>query len=419
MRIALFSECYRPVTNGVVTALVTLRETLRAQGHRVYVFAPGTPQPDDDEDIFRLPELPFPRHPYHFARPFPRLHIDFGALGVQIVHCQHPFTVGRLGAEIARRYNLPMVYTAHTLYDAMAAYAKSPLVRSVGQSAARNVVRRFCAKADYVIAPSRFTREALKADGVRAKFVIVPSGIVPPAVHPEGRERTRAHLGLAAETPLLLSVGRIAPEKRVDVLLNAMALLRKAPLPAPLADFRLALVGDGQCRSELEALTAELVLKDRVFFLGTQSHATIGDWYAAGDLFVLSSPAETQGLVVIEAMAAGLPCVIADYGGTRELVAEGETGLRLPLEAEAFAHALEGLLRDPQRCRRMGENGRLRAGVYTAEAMTQGVLAVYEAALSIPRPRGAARTGLSQVRKNLKIKRRVRTKGAGSKKKTS
>src|SRR4051812_11751489 len=98
MRIAIFSECYTPVANGVVTSIQTLRETLRDWGHTVYVFAPGAPQSDDDADIFRLPELPFPHHPYHFARPFPRLKMDFPSLDIQVVHCQHPFTVGRLGA---------------------------------------------------------------------------------------------------------------------------------------------------------------------------------------------------------------------------------------------------------------------------------------------------------------------------------
>ncbi len=111
MRIALFSECFTPVANGVVTSVATLRSTLIAQGHRVYLFAPGSPQPEDDADIYRLPELPFPRHPYHLARPFPRPHVDLSSLEADIVHC-HPFTVGRLGSEMARKNNLPRIATA-------------------------------------------------------------------------------------------------------------------------------------------------------------------------------------------------------------------------------------------------------------------------------------------------------------------
>lgn len=385
MRIALFSECYLPVTNGVVTSMLTLRETLRAWGHTVYVFAPGARQPEDDAETFRLPELPFPRHPYHFARPFPRVTVDFAALDVQVVHCQHPFTVGRLGAETARRNGLPMVYTAHSLYDTMAAYAKSPIIRTMGPKAARGVIRRFCAKADYVIAPSRITRDALREDGVHARFAIVPSGVLGPNIRPGAREETRARLGLAPETPLLLCVGRLGPEKRLDLLLQAVSLLQRRELPAPLSDFRLALVGDGQCRADLESLAAELEVQERVLFLGAQPHTTIGDWYAAGDLFALPSPAETQGLVLIEAMVAGLPCVTVDYGGPREIVVPGETGYRVPFEAETFARALESLMRDPEARRRMGEKGRLRARNYSPDAMGRGVLAVYDAALQLPR----------------------------------
>ncbi|HZT43604.1 MAG TPA: glycosyltransferase [Chthonomonadaceae bacterium] len=385
MRIALFSECYLPVTNGVVTSLLTLRETLRSWGHTVYVFAPGTQQPDDDADIFRLPELPFPRHPYHFARPFPRLSVDFETLGVQVIHCQHPFTVGRLGADTARRYGLPMVYTAHSLYATMAAYAKSPILRTMGPKAARGVVRRFCARADCVIAPSHATMDALIADGVRARFAVIPSGVLGPLIRPGARETVRARLGVAAETPLLLYVGRLGPEKHLEMLLEAVALLRNRPLPAPLAGFRLALVGDGQCRPDLESLTAELGIKDRVLFTGAQPHATIGDWYAAGDVFALSSPVETQGLVLVEAMAAGLPCVAVDDGGPRETLTHGETGLLVPFDPALFADALESLMRDPETRRRMGEKGRLRARDYSPEAMARGVLEVYEMVLKAPR----------------------------------
>jgi 1,2-diacylglycerol 3-alpha-glucosyltransferase len=377
MRIALFSECYSPVTNGVVTSVVTLRETLQALGHTVYVFAPGTPQPDDDADVFRLPELPFPRHPYHFARPFPRLNFDF--------HCQHPFTVGRLGADIAKKYHLPMVYTAHSLYDTMATCSKSPIVRTMGPKAARGLIRRFCDRADYVIAPTRHTRDALKADGVRARYAVVPSGVIPPVVSEGARERLRGQYGIADETPLLLYVGRLGPEKRLDLLLRAIANLQTFGLPEPLNDFRLAIVGEGQCGEELEYLAGELRITDRVIFAGGHPHATIGDWYAAGDIFTMPSPAETQGLVLVEAMNVGLPCLAVDRGGTREVVEQGETGLRVPMDSGAFARALDFLLRNPQVCENLGQNGKIRALEYSPETMTRHILDIYERVLQLPR----------------------------------
>lgn len=418
MRIAIFSECYTPVTNGVVTSIVTLRDALRAQGHTVYVFAPGSPQPDDDADVFRLPELPFPRHPYHFARPFPRLPLDFEALDVDIVHCQHPFTIGRMGADLARKHELPMVYTAHSLYDLMIACVKSPLVRKMGPQAVRGYVRRFCARAEYVIAPTRATRDALRADGVRARFAVVPSGVQSPAIRPEAREEIRARLGLTPEMPLLLYVGRLGPEKRLDMLLEAVRSLLSVGLEGVTADFRLAIVGDGQCREDLETRAAELGLQERVQFLGTQPHATIGDWYAAGDIFTLPSPAETQGLVLVEAMATGLPCVAVDRGGPRELVVQGETGIRVPPDANALARALEFLLRNPEVCRRFGEQGRRRAAEFSPEAMARSVAKIYEDALSLPRrieEKGVQKL-TSEIRKRRDRIKRVRSRAAARRK---
>lgn len=381
MRIAIFSECYTPVMNGVVTSLLSLREALRAEGHTIFVFAPGAAQPDDDAMVIRLPELPFPRHPYHFARPFPRFHFDFAALNIDLIHCQHPFTVGRLGAATARKYGLPMVYTVHSLYDSMATAAKSKLVRRVGPAYARGVMRRFCSRADYVIVPSRQTLVELRADGVNARFVLVPSGVRAPEVSATGRTRVRSLLGLTDVTPLLLYLGRLGPEKRVDLLLRAVRLLQERRLPPPAGDFRLALVGDGQCREDWELLAEELEVRERVLFPGPQPHAQTGDWYAAADLFTMPSPAETQGLALIEAMGAGLPCVAVAQGGPLDLMKPGVNGLLTPFDPAAFADAIQSLLLDPALRRTLGQAGRRHASEYAPEQMAHGVLAVYEQAL--------------------------------------
>ncbi len=254
----------------------------------------------------------------------------------------------------------------------------------MSQKAVRGVVKRFCAKADYVITPSKYTRDALRAVGVVARFAVVPSGVVAPEVFPGGTEEIRMRLNLTPEMPLLLFIGRLGPEKRIDVLLRAVAQLAAKDLPAPQRDFRVALVGDGMSREDLEDMAAELGIARRVIFVGEQPHAKIGDWYGAANLFTFSSPNETQGLALVEAMLAGLPCIAADYGGPREIVVQNVTGIRVPLDPRAFANAIEKVLLDADLAAKLGANGLRRAAIYSPEAMTSGVLEVYNTVLQTP-----------------------------------
>ncbi|CEK16583.1 glycosyltransferase [Chthonomonas calidirosea] len=376
MRIALFSECYTPVLNGVVIAIQTLRETLRSMGHEVFIFAAGDPQPDD-EQVYRLPALPFPKHPYRFARPFPTLPLDFSQLQIDIVHCQHPFPVGRLGARLARKNGIPLVYTVHSLYDTMLLLAKPALVRRLGPPTMRNVMRRFCNQADVVIAPSHYVAQALARCGIAVPIQVVPSGVIPPHVTPGDRESVRCQIGISEEVPVLLYVGRLAPEKRVDLLLEAVALLEQRSLKGPQGAFRLLLVGDGPCRAQLEWQVQRLGIQGRVVFVGAQPHAKIGAWYAAADIFLMPSPMETQGLVVIEAMNCGLPCIAVSEGGAGEAVIPEQTGILCPFSASAFATAIEMLLTNPYRRKQMGQNAYRHAEIYAPARTAQNILAAY------------------------------------------
>lgn len=229
------------------------------------------------------------------------------------------------------------------------------------------------------------------ADGVQARFAVAPTGVALPPPSPDARRRIRRRLGVGEETPLLLYVGRLAPEKRLDVLLHAAAQMTREPLPPPFSDFRAVLVGDGQCRTDLLALSGELGLENRALFMGAQPHETMADWYAAADLFALPSPVETQGLVVTEAMAAGLACVVADTGGAQEALLPGVTGRSVPCDADSFTGALTALLTDTSLRRTMGEAGRQHARHYSPEEMARHVLAVYEAVLTRGDGSGAGR----------------------------
>lgn len=384
MKVAIFSECYLPTTNGVVTSIVTLRKTLEQMGHTVYIFAPGKPEREDDPFVYRLPQLPFPSHPYRWARPYPRLSFDFGALGVDLIHCQHPFSVGTLGLELGEKYGIPVVYTCHALYDDLAHYARSSTLRKVGPAILRTKMRKFCSRIDYVVAVSEYTRDQLYADRVNSRIVVVPSGVSPVTAQPGARERIRRVLGLSQGDRVILATGRLSPEKRIDVLLRSFAVLKAILSPAEAASVKLVLVGDGGIKRDLYQLSADLGITDSVIFAGKKPHNQIGDWYAAADIFAWCSPVETQGLVFVEAMSMGLPCIATNQGGPREIVVRNKTGLQVPLDAGAYAQAMRTLLMDPELCEEMGRNGRIEAQKYTPEAMVKGVLKVYNAALYGP-----------------------------------
>lgn len=383
MRIAIFSECYTPVLNGVVTSVVNLREALIAMGHTVYVFAPGAPQPDDDETIFRLPELPFPKHPYHLPRPFQRMNAPFAEMEIDVIHCQHPFTIGKLGAETAKKYDIPLVYTVHSHYNEMAATAKSPLLRTMAPTAMMQIMKNFCNRADCVITPSRHTRETLRAEDIRANYSIIPSGVEKPVARPNARKELREKLGIAPETPVLLYLGRLGPEKRVDLILESVAMLRQSDLPETVKNFKVILVGDGQVKTDLEEQAHELGIANRVLFTGVVPHKEVGDWYAASDLFVLPSSCETQGMVLIEAMAMGVPCITINHGGACEMVANGETGFLVNQTCHALTKAIHKLLSEPELRRQFGAAGEKRAERYTPEAMATKALEVYAKAIEI------------------------------------
>ncbi len=381
MKVAIFSECYLPTTNGVVTSIVTLRRTLEQMGHTVYIFAPGNPEREDDPFVYRLPQLPFPSHPYRWARPYPRLSFDFDALGVDIIHCQHPFSVGTLGLELAEKYEIPVVYTCHALYDDLAHYSRSTTLRKVGPAILRTKMRKFCSRIEYVIAPSEYTRDQLYADRINSRIVVVPSGVKPLKATSGARERIRRVLGLKQGDRMILAAGRLSPEKRIDVLLRAYAVLKAILNPVEAASVKLVLVGDGPVKRDLMQMASDLGILDSVVFAGKKPNSQIGDWYAAADIFACSSPVETQGLVFVEAMNMGLPCISTNQGGPREIVVRNKTGLQVPLDAGAFAQALRTLVTDPALCSEMGHNGRIEAQKYTPEAMTKGVLKVYNAAM--------------------------------------
>lgn len=372
LRIGFFTCNYRPLVSGLATALDSYAGAFRARGHRVLIFAPRYRRERLEPDVFRFASVRVPTHGA-YVLPVPaslRIGRLIPRLGLDVIHAHHPFLVGPYAARWARRLGVPMVFTHHTLYERYAHYAPLGTPVAARYAAARSAA--FADGADLVIAPSRAVAADLRARGVRAPIAVVPTGVDLGHQAAEDPAGIREALGIPCDVPLLLSVGRLAPEKNPDLLLRAFGLVAAADPRA-----WLLLVGGGDEAGRLRRLAAGVGVGDRVRFVGEVPHEAVGRYYAAADLFLFASTSEAQGLVVLEAMARGRPVVAVASPTIAEVVRDGIEGCLTGDGPEALAAAAVALLRDPDRRRAMGHQARERSRAFSAEASADRVLALY------------------------------------------
>jgi 1,2-diacylglycerol 3-alpha-glucosyltransferase len=329
-RVGFFTECYKPIVNGVVASIDALRDGLCAHGVEVTTIAPHFPRfVDDERDVVRVPSLPLPTQTaYRLCVPYLNADDRARLRGIDIVHAHSPFVTGWMGASYARRHRIPLVFTYHTRLDAYAHYA--PFDRGATERAMVELTRRYANAADAVVVPTQAMEIRLRELGVHAPIAVVPSAIDVERFA-AGRRSTlvRARLGATDAAPLALVVSRLGMEKNVELVLDALPLL---------PHLRLAVVGEGPHRAALEERARRLGVAERVRFTGTLERADLPDVYASVDAFVFPSTTDTQGLVLAEALAAGLRVVAADSPASRDVL--GGAGRIVAPEPAALAAAL-------------------------------------------------------------------------------
>ena len=377
MKVALFTNNYLPFRGGVTTSVETLRRGLETRGHEAWVFAPRFPgAADADPRIVRYPSLPAATYPeFALAVPWSRAVVRRArAERFDVFHAHHPFLLGPAARRLARREGRPLVFTYHTRYDKYAHYV--PLPRLLVEAAAVGLSTRFAARADAVLAPSSLIRDELGARGVHAHVAVVPTGVDLTHFAPGDSGAARRRLGLAADDRVLLYVGRLDREKSVGRILAAF---ERVAGTVPRA--RLVLAGHGTEADALQRHARRLTVGDRVVFLGVRPHETLVECYRAADLFVFASETETQGLVLAEAAACGVPAVTVSGPGCDEVVRDGETGVLTKPDSASLAEAAIGLLLDDARRARMAVRARAVAErEFDMRLQIDRTLAVYEEA---------------------------------------
>jgi glycosyltransferase involved in cell wall biosynthesis len=368
MRAGFFTEVYHPIVNGIVASVDGLACGLRALGHEVYCFAPHMPGYEErDEPVFRMPSLPLPvPAPYRLTLPLVSRRNRRAIINrLDVLHAHSPFVTGWMAVRYARRLRVPLVYTYHTQLEEYAHYV--PFEPNATRRAASTLTRGFSNLADAVIVPTESMREHLVDLGVTVRVEVIPSGI--DLRHFSAGTRSgalRSQLGVRAGERMLLFVSRLAREKNVELLLDAA---RASSVPV-----RLVIAGDGPERTMLEQRAAEHGIADRIRFLGSVERERLPDLYASADAFVFPSVTETQGLVLVEALAAGALVIAADAPPVREVL--GGAGRLVAPEARAFASAFADVPIAPD----AGETAKACAAAarYGIDRQAQRVAALYE-----------------------------------------
>ncbi len=345
MRVLMVSDVYFPRVNGVSASIETFRQALPTEGIEVRLVAPRYGDEPQAEGVTRVPSRPVPRDPEDRLASWTALReaVLEAAAECDLIHIQTPFLAHHAGVAAARRLGLPVIATYHTLFEEYLQHYTPFVPANWLRALARRLSRSQCNALDAVIVPSGAMRERLAQYGCRVPVHVLPTGI-PMARFTRGDGRGfRARHGIAADRPCALYVGRVAFEKNIGFLLEALALARRE-----LPDLFLLVTGEGPALPALRRQAAQLGQGEAVRFIGyLDRRHELPDCYAAADCFVFASRTETQGLVLLEAMAAGLPVVALAEMGARDILAPGR-GCLVPGDAVPdFAAAMMAVMRNP------------------------------------------------------------------------
>lgn len=387
MRIAMFSDTFPPEINGVATSCYNLMKTLENSGHEVISVTtnPFSNQFSYIDHIIRIPGLEMKKLYGYRAAGFysPKAMEILRAFRPDICHIQHDAGIGQFGYIVAKRLNVPSVTTFHTAYEDYTHYATKGYFDRFAKNAVRVYFRFISRRADELVTPSEKTKEYMRSIGVDKYISVVPTGIdfsafyrknIPEEKLIEAREK----LNLPKGKKVLLFLGRVAPEKSIDVLLRGYANFVKEHKNHNTV---FLLVGGGPSLNDLKTLAKELRIEDHVIFAGPVPPKRVPIYYNLADIFLSASITETQGLTFMEAMASRLILLIRYDDALADTVHDGKDGFFF-IDENDFSEKLFTLLGlDEPTLEGIRKNADEAIEVYSMENFAKNILKVYERAI--------------------------------------
>lgn len=381
----MLSDVYFPRVNGVSTSIRSFARELIAQGHKVTLVAPDYGADHnaaadaqalrDGIELIRLPARTIffdPEDRLLRADAVRRVQPRLAARHWDVIHIHTPFQAHRLGVRLGKAQRIPTVETYHTYFEEYVAHYLPWAPSGVLRWAARTLSRRLCHAVDHLVVPTREMTAVLDGYGIATPSTVLPTGIDLTEFSSGDGAAFRARHGIDRE-PVIVTVSRLAVEKNIAFLLRvAERLLPEFP------DLRFVIAGEGPDAPRLKKLAEEGPLRGHVHFFGNLDRGTaLLDCYRCGDAFVFASPTETQGLVLIEALALGVPVVSTAVMGTATVL-RGTRGAVIADEDEVgFAQTLAQVLRDPELRARLSAAGPGDAAAWSMQALTAQLVALY------------------------------------------
>lgn len=380
MRVLMVSDVYFPRVNGVSTSIETFRRTLGDQGVEVRLVVPRYGDEPEAEGIVRVKGRPVLGDPEDRLVAWRAMHTSVlaAAKGCDLIHVQTPFIAHYAGLKAGRSLGLPVVATYHTLFEEYIEYYAPFLPGGWLRQQARRLSKRQCNALDAVVVPSSAMRQRLDAYGVSVPMHVLPTGIpLSQFAGGDGVAFRQLH-GIDLARPVALFVGRVAHEKNIAFLFEALQHAHRQ-----LPELILMVAGEGPALSELRKMAERLGLAESIRFVGYLDRKTgLPACYAAANAFVFASRTETQGLVLLEAMAAGLPVIALSEMGTADILDAGRGCFTPPDDAKAFGEIMGRILANPDAWGHLAAEARAYAAEWSDEAMAGRLAALYQQLLA-------------------------------------
>ena len=387
MRIGLFTDTYPPFINGVSTSVFMLKKALEKEGHQVFVVTLNSEsfhyKFDEDKTVIRIPGLPIGIYDYRVTSVYPiRAMNIIRKWKLDVIHSHTEFSVGTFARFVSRQYNIPLVHTYHTLYEDYVYYITKGYFDRPSKKIVEYLTQFYCDKtANELIVPTKKIYDLFKEKyNVDKNIYIIPTGIEIDRFYKENVnskevDEIRKKLNIDKKSFNILFVGRLAKEKNIDLLLSGQQKINKKD-----KNVNLIIVGDGPDMEEYKETSKKLGIDKNVIFVGKVPWEDVPKYYRLADIFATASTSETQGLTVIEAMAASIAPICIDDESFRNTVVDGYNG-EIFKDEEEYVEIVNDLKKNTKKLQTLQKQARLNAEIHSSKYYGERVAAVYKHAI--------------------------------------